>query len=192
MKLEVNTLRQRVIITMLVCLLVAWVGAEPADTIDEYVRSLQEGRPAAAYALVTPATAPAELPGGMEEVIKAFYGRVSYEIHEVTIEGDEATVSMTIRYPNKRVIWNALNTLVMRSAMSQLAGAEGPSEEEFMALLVALYQDDHLPLVSRTPGVIMVQEDGWKILDREGINNDFFTAFTMLSEWTEDGWTSGP
>jgi hypothetical protein len=169
---------------MLVCLLVAWVGATPEGTIEGFFNTLKEGDLEGIGVFISP-TPPEENMEDIDEtraLAAAYFGRVHYEIHEVTTLGDRATVNLTIHYPDGRVARDAVYALAMRGAVDELAGGEGTSGEDITRLVIAIFRDEELAMLTIRTDVTLVQDDGWKILGREGVNEGLFRVFAMFGE----------
>jgi hypothetical protein len=162
----------------------ACAGATPEDAIEGFFAALRGENPEDANAFISP-TPPAESLEDADEaqaLAAAYFGRVSYEIHEVTIVGDEATVNVTFVYPDGRVARDAVYALSMRGMVDQLAGGEGTSGEDITRLVIAIFRDEELAMLTIRTDVILVQDDGWKILGREGVNEGLNRVFAMFGE----------
>ncbi len=180
----------RLKVVLLVFLLMACAAASPEETIEAYFTALREGDLFGSDSYLSPPLPAVELDEAEMELIEsrkplvvAYFGRLSYEIHEVTLEGDSAAVWMTLQHPDMLWVRNQVSLYELEDAMAPWFGGDPElTEDDIVAFLIELYQDEELPMRSSQLEVVMVYDDGWRILNDGRANRHFFAMLMAFPD----------
>lgn len=142
-------------------------GPKPKDVLSKYLDAYFRGRHEEAYQYISSNDKTSK---SLEEYVSerredqgplagVFASRLTYEVKELTVNGDRATADIAITLPDIRALFADIFGAAFMSAFS-----EETDEKEIEKMLAEKYKDKEIPTMIRAESVDLVREaDGWKI-----------------------------
>jgi len=166
------TMRKAIWSTLVTCLLPVLAcgpGAGPGSVVKAYQNAIQEGDYEAAYALVSSqdraVRSQEEFVSNTRDAMALFGGmvdRMSFEITDEQVDGDQAIVALTITRPAVEKVFGELMGAALASALGE---DKEKSQKELQEALRKKIAEGDVPMTTDDKTYRLVrEEDGWKIV----------------------------
>ncbi|MBP2018864.1 hypothetical protein J2Z79_002279 [Symbiobacterium terraclitae] len=170
-----------VVLVLLLSALLAGCGSSgpgPKDVADQFFKAITSGNWEAAEGLLSADSGSdlAKPAAGEERIVNALMSKISYELGEAQVQGDQAVVALDLTLPDMERLSARLLSEVLPLAFS--AGLSEDLTDEQLDLMVEekfveILNDKDLAMVTYEGSVTLVKEaGGWKVLAVDGLDQD--------------------